>query len=129
MAKIAKGDFNSRVYIDRDDEAGVALRNLQAMQAKLGYDRVEQIDMARRAELDKKAAMHTMADEFQAAVGGIIETVSSASTELEAAARTLTRTAESTQDLSTSVAAASEEASAECSIGCIRHRGNGLVGE
>jgi aerotaxis receptor len=112
MAKIARGEFNNRVHIDRDDETGIALRNLQAMQAKLGYDRVAQIDVARRTELEKKAVMHKMADDFQAAVGGIVETVSSASTELEAAAGTLTKTAETTQELSTAVAAASEEASA-----------------
>jgi len=112
MARIAKGEFNSRVLIERDDEIGVALRNLQAMQAKLGFDRVAQADMARRAEIDKRTAMHKMADEFRATVGGIVETVSSASTGLEAAARTLTSTAETTRQLSNTVAAASEVASA-----------------
>ena len=65
-----------------------------------------------RAAAQRKADMHKLADEFQAAVGGIVETVSSASTELEAAAGTLTKTAEVTQELSGTVAAASEEASA-----------------
>ena len=41
---------------------------------------------AQREEAARKAAMHSLANEFEAAVGGIIETVSSASTELEAAA-------------------------------------------
>ena len=45
------------------------------------------------------------------AVGEIVETVSSASTELEASAGTLTSTAERAQELTTMVAAASEEAS------------------
>ena len=48
MAKIAKGEFNSRVFIERDDETGTALRNLQAMQAKLGYERMEQADQLQR---------------------------------------------------------------------------------
>ena len=39
MAKIAQGLFNSRIAIERDDEIGIALRNVQAMQAKLGFDR------------------------------------------------------------------------------------------
>ena len=47
----------------------------------------------------------------RAAVGEIVETVSSASTELEASATTLTATAERSQELTTMVAAASEEAS------------------
>jgi methyl-accepting chemotaxis protein len=65
-----------------------------------------------REEAARKAAMVKLANAFEAAVGGIIETVSSASTELEAAAGTLTETADTTQQLSTVVASASEEASA-----------------
>ena len=55
--------------------------------------------------------MIKLADEFEGAVGEIVETVSSASTELEASASTLTSTAERSQELTTVVAAASEEAS------------------
>jgi methyl-accepting chemotaxis protein len=66
---------------------------------------------AEREEAARKAAMKKLADEFEAAIGDIIETVSSASTELEASANTLTKTAESTQQLAGTVATASEEAS------------------
>jgi methyl-accepting chemotaxis protein len=59
----------------------------------------------------RKADMIKMADDFEGAVGEIVETVSSASTELEASASTLTATAERSQELTTMVAAASEEAS------------------
>jgi methyl-accepting chemotaxis protein len=55
--------------------------------------------------------MVRLADQFEAAVGEIVDTVSSASTELEASAKTLTSTAERSQELTTVVAAASEEAS------------------
>jgi methyl-accepting chemotaxis protein len=55
--------------------------------------------------------MHKLAGHFEEAVGDIVKTLSSSSTELEAAARSLSKTAESTQDLSTLVSAASEEAS------------------
>src|SRR5262249_12870607 len=64
-----------------------------------------------QAEADRKATMRKLASEFEAAVGGIVETVSSASTQLEAAAVTLTKTASTTQQLSTVVASASEQAS------------------
>jgi methyl-accepting chemotaxis protein len=67
---------------------------------------------AERAEAARKAAMHKLANEFEAAVGGIIETVSSAATELEAAANTLSTTADTTQRLSTAAASASEQVSA-----------------
>jgi ABC-type transporter Mla subunit MlaD len=65
----------------------------------------------RAAAAERKADMHALADRFESAVGGIIQTVSSAATELEAAAGTLRTTAEGTQQLSTTVTTASEDAS------------------
>jgi PAS domain S-box-containing protein len=111
MAKIAQGLFNSRIVIEQDDEIGVALRNVQAMQAKLGFDREEQKDTAKRVSIRRKADMVKLADDFEGAVGQIVETVSSASTQLEASAGTLTSTAERAQQLTGVVATASEEAS------------------
>ena len=111
MAKIAQGEFNSRIVIERDDEIGVALRNVQAMQAKLGFDREETKDTEKRVAVQRRIDMQRLANEFEGAVGEIIETVSSASTELEASAGTLTKTAERAQEVTTTVAAASEEAS------------------
>jgi methyl-accepting chemotaxis protein len=73
--------------------------------------RMEQVESAAQAEMEKKAAMHELADKFQAAIGSIVDSVSTASTELEAAASTLTHTADTTQQLSAIVASASEEAS------------------
>ena len=56
--------------------------------------------------------MQQMAGGFDAAIGKIIQTVSSASSELELSAGRLTKTAEVTQTLSATVAAASEQSSA-----------------
>jgi len=70
----------------------------------------QQVTELRTAQ-QRKADMIKMADDFEGAVGEIIETVSSASTELEASAGTLTKTAERAQEITTRVAAASEEAS------------------
>lgn len=74
--------------------------------------RAERTESEARAVKQRKADMYKLADGFEAAVGEIIKTVASASTELEAAAGSLTKTAAITQQLSTSVASASEEASA-----------------
>ena len=112
MANIAQGKYNSRVVVERDDEIGLALRNIQALQAKLGFDRESRKDMEARAAAERKADMNKLAGDFEGAVGQIIETVASAATELEAAAGTLTNTAESTKQLSSAVASASEHASA-----------------
>ena len=65
---------------------------------------------AQRAE-QRRQEMHRLADAFQAAVGEIVDTVSSASGALETAAGTLTQTAETTQQLSGVVASASQDAS------------------
>jgi aerotaxis receptor len=111
MSKIAQGIFNTRVEVERDDEAGIALRNLQALQSKLGFDRESQQDMQKKSEERRKEDMHRLASEFETAVGEIVETVAAAATELEASAGTLTRTAGSTKEMSVAVAAASEEAS------------------
>jgi methyl-accepting chemotaxis protein len=63
------------------------------------------------AARQRKAEMQKLADGFEAAVGEIVQTVSSASTELEASASTLTTNAGHAQQLTTMVATASEEAS------------------
>jgi aerotaxis receptor len=59
LQRIAQGEFNNRVIIDRDDEIGVALRHLQAMQAKLGFDRevnrFEEVRRRRRTEQRPRA--------------------------------------------------------------------------
>jgi methyl-accepting chemotaxis protein len=64
-----------------------------------------------RAAAQRKADMHSLADDFENAIGEIVGTVSSASTELETSAGSLTATAERSQELTTMVAAASGEAS------------------
>ena len=65
MDKIAHGELNSRISIKRDDEIGTALRNIQAMQAKLGFDREVQIDTERRIAAERKAEMQKLASRFR----------------------------------------------------------------
>jgi methyl-accepting chemotaxis protein len=116
LAKMAAGDL--KVVIpgaDRNDEIGdmatnvVKVRENSELAARHEADTVA--EQQRLAAEQRKSAMHRMADDFETAVGEIIETVSSASTELEASADTLASTADRAQTLATVVAAASEEAS------------------
>ncbi|WP_315801322.1 methyl-accepting chemotaxis protein [Bradyrhizobium sp. SZCCHNS3002] len=58
----------------------------------------------------RKADMQRLAEQFEAAVGEIVNTVSSASSQLEQSATTLTQAATRSQGLTTAVASASEEA-------------------
>jgi methyl-accepting chemotaxis protein len=73
--------------------------------------RAEQAASDARMAERRRAEMMKLADEFERAVGAIVKTVSTASTELEASAGTLTSTANKGQEMATAVAAASEEAS------------------
>jgi len=100
--------------LGRRDEVGAMASAVQVFRdSMIGAERLraEQAETEKRASGEKRAAMHTFANEFQTAVGNVVDLVSSASTELEAAAQTLTKTAGTTQTLSTSVAVASEQAS------------------
>jgi PAS domain S-box-containing protein len=110
LQRIAQGEFNNRVIIDRDDEIGVALRHLQAMQAKLGFDReVNRFEEVRRRRRTERVEKLTQA--FDADIATILRSVASASTELQATASSMTATAEETSNQATAVAAATEEAS------------------
>src|SRR3546814_13102635 len=74
--------------------------------------RAEQEQTKALAEAEKQAAMQHLADEFEASVKGIVQTVSSASSELQSTAQSMSATADETSRQSQTVAAASEEASA-----------------
>jgi methyl-accepting chemotaxis protein len=116
LMQLANGDKTVDVpYAERGDEVGDNARAASTFKDNLvRIERMEAEQKAaeKREAENRKREMHKLADEFQAAVGGIVETVSSASSQLEAAAGTLTKTAEMTQSLSATVASASEEASA-----------------
>ena len=119
MAALSAGDFDFPVLdTDRRDEIGEMARTVEVFKgAMIETDRLraEQGDAEQRQMQQRKADMHRLADGFETTVGEIIETVSSASTELEASAPTLTATAARSEQLATMVAAASDEASPTCS--------------
>jgi methyl-accepting chemotaxis protein len=101
--------------VSRRDEIGdiaKAVENFKILaveRAKAEQEQRRAID--EQAASDRKREMQKLANEFEGAVGNIIQAVSSNATTLESAAIKLTTTAENTQKLSTTVAASSEEAS------------------
>lgn len=111
MVDITQGKLDNRISVERDDEIGEALRNLQTVQTIVRFNSEELKASERRAAIRRKEEMTKLADSFESAVGEIVETVSSASTQLEASANTLSSTADRSQKLSVTVASASEEAS------------------
>jgi len=100
---------------NRGDEIGDMAKTIVVIRTnaeqKAREEAEAKADQDRHAAEQRKADMVKLANDFESAVGQIIETVSSASTELEASAGTLTATAERAQVITTTVAAASEEAS------------------
>jgi methyl-accepting chemotaxis protein len=116
METLARNDLTVNVPgIERGDELGEMARTVEVFKKNgLEVERLKEEQQAaeKRIAQQRKADMIKMADDFEGAVGEIVETVSSASTELEASAGTLTKTAERAQQVTTTVAAASEEASA-----------------
>jgi len=115
LQSLAGGKYQIDIHsTERADEIGdVAKAALVFKDNGLAKARMEaeQKETEARVAKQRKTEMHKLADDFENAVGEIIEVVSSASTELEASANTLTSTAERSQQVSTVVAAASEEAS------------------
>jgi methyl-accepting chemotaxis protein len=115
MGVLAKGDTSVDISgIERTDEVGRMAQAVQVFKANaIEVDRlkVEQQVSERRSAEQRKADMIRLANDFEDAVGEIINTVSSASSQLESSAGTLSTTAERSKQLATTVAAASEEAS------------------
>ncbi|MDB5359354.1 MAG: putative methyl-accepting chemotaxis protein [Rhodospirillales bacterium] len=116
MNRLAAGDLGIEVAgTTRGDEVGSLARSLQVFKDNgLVMKRLEaeQAEVKRRAEAEQKAAMIQMADNFESSVQGVVDMVASASTQLQAAARSLSDTAEETSQQSTAVAAAVEQTSA-----------------
>jgi len=116
MRELASGNFSVVLPgLGRKDEIGDIAGAVEDFKVKAEEKAREEAEAKSRqdkiAAEQRKADMHRLADGFEAAVGEIINTVSSASTELEASAKTLTSTASRGQEVATTVAAASEEAS------------------
>jgi len=116
MMELAGGNFGVVLPgLERKDEVGDMAQAVETFKVKA--EEKARMEAEAKASQDQIAArqrradMIKLADDFEGAVGEIVETVSSASTELEASANTLTSTAVRSQELTTMVAAASEEAS------------------
>jgi methyl-accepting chemotaxis protein len=116
MRTIADGKLDTEVvYTTRTDEIGDMAKALLVF--KENGLRVRQMEEEQKANEQaearrRKQEMEKLADEFEHAVGEIVDAVASASTELEASANTLTHSATRAQEVTTTVAAASEQASA-----------------
>ncbi|WP_081851388.1 methyl-accepting chemotaxis protein [Bradyrhizobium sp. URHD0069] len=116
MRELAGGKFDVVLPgLGRRDELGEMAEAVEEFKvqaiAKAERDAAAQDTQNKASSAARRAELIRFADEFEAAVGVIVSNVSASAVQLEQAAGTLTRTAETTQSLSSQVAGASEEAS------------------
>jgi methyl-accepting chemotaxis protein len=115
ILELAEGHTDREIYgAGRADEIGeiaAAVLVFKENMREAERLRAEQAESEKRAAAQRKAEMLRLADQFQESVGRVVDTVSAASSQLEAAASQLTLNAASTQDLSGTVASASEQTS------------------
>ncbi|WP_284265536.1 methyl-accepting chemotaxis protein [Bradyrhizobium iriomotense] len=116
MRELASGNFEVVLPgLGRKDEIGemagaVEEFKMQAV-AKAERDAATSEAQNRETAAARRAELIRFADDFETAVGAIVSNVSGSAVQLESAASTLTRTAETTQSLSSQVAGVSEQAS------------------
>jgi methyl-accepting chemotaxis protein len=114
MQALGGGDLTAQIpHRGEPTEIGAMADSLQvfkeALIAKQAADEAAAVDA--EAKIERGRRVDGITRDFESMIGEIVNTVSSASTQLEASAATLTATAERSQELTTAVAAASEEAS------------------
>ncbi len=116
MQALAQNDLSVEVPgKESRDEIGDMARTVEVFKTNaLEVERLKQQQLAieERAAAERKADMERLANNFEASVGEVIQTVTTAAAELESAARSLTSTAEREEHLASTVAAASEQATA-----------------
>jgi methyl-accepting chemotaxis protein len=115
MQALGKGDLSADVpHQGETTEIGAMADTLQvfkqALIAKKAADEAAALDA--EAKIERGRRVDGITRNFESVIGEIVQTVSSASTQLEASAGTLSATAERSQTLTSTVASASGEASA-----------------
>lgn len=114
LAALSAGDTTVEVKIYANDEIGAVASAFSEFKANLQRTKELEIEQARQKEHneeEQKRAMVELADSFDASVGGIVNAVTSAASELQSTAQAMASIAEETSSQAVAVSAASEEAS------------------
>jgi methyl-accepting chemotaxis protein len=112
---MARGRLDIRIPgASRGDEIGDLAKTVTVIRTnaedKAQAEAAAKIEQDAAAARQRKADMQALAQQFEQVVGEIVNTVSSASSQLESSAGSLTSTADRSKHLATAVASASEEA-------------------
>jgi methyl-accepting chemotaxis protein len=114
MQALSSGDLSAEVpHRGEQTEIGAMADTLQVFKEALVAKKAADEAVARDAEakIERGRRVDNITRDFESAISNIVDTVSSASMQLEHSAGSLSATANRSQELSTVVAAASEEAS------------------
>jgi methyl-accepting chemotaxis protein len=114
MQALGSGDLSAEVpHRGEQTEIGAMADTLQVFKEALIAKKAADEAVARDAEakIERGRRVDNITRDFESAISNIVDTVSSASMQLEHSAGSLSATANRSQELSTVVAAASEEAS------------------
>jgi methyl-accepting chemotaxis protein len=114
MQALGAGDLSAEVpHRGEKTEIGTMADALQIFKEALLAKKAADQTAAREAEekIERGRRVDAITRDFETMIGEVVQTVSSASTQLESSATTLSSTADRSQQLATAVSAASEEAS------------------
>jgi len=115
LGEMARGRLDISIPgADRGDEIGDLAKTVTVIRTnaedKAHAEVVAKTEQDATAAQQRKADMQSLAQQFETVIGEIVNTVSSASSQLESSAGSLTSTADRSKQLATAVASASEEA-------------------
>jgi methyl-accepting chemotaxis protein len=112
MREIADGRLDAQVDTRGADEIAAMARTVQVFRDN-GLEmlrlQAEQEALKANAENDRRAVMLKLADDFQASVQGVVETVASAATEMQGSAASMASTAEEANRQSMAVASSAAQ--------------------
>jgi methyl-accepting chemotaxis protein len=115
MQTLASGSMSVTVpYVAEKNEIGTMARALEVFRAGMTEAealRQQQENLKQATAAEQRASLMRMAGEFESAVGGVVEAVSSSSTEMCRSAQTLTTSAQNTSNKSGEIVSLSDEAS------------------
>jgi methyl-accepting chemotaxis protein len=116
MRKLAEGDLSIAIEgAKRRDEIGTMAAAVEVFRQNAGENhalRARQEEMKTSAEREKRATLVKMADQFQATVGGVVQTVVTAVGHLETTAKAMAGSADQSTERSAVVASAANQATA-----------------
>ncbi|MBB4314968.1 methyl-accepting chemotaxis protein [Roseospira marina] len=114
--QIAQGDHGQIVSgIDRGDEIGALARSVEVFRKnviQMEAMEAEQAQVKAQADADKRAAIRSLAAQFEASVGALIATVMDSAHAMRASAESMTQIAEQTRGQARDVATGADDASA-----------------